>query len=127
MKLISAASIALAVVLSSSGGLLPSGAQAQPSIQIGPGGIRVDDGRGRRGGGQCEELRLACENKDRLGVTGWWVDRPRTCAQTRDELSACLASHVLPNRDFWEAAFLRLRRKWLISLVGVQRFEPWTR
>jgi hypothetical protein len=33
------------------------------SIQIGPGGVRVDDGRGR---GQCEELRRACENKDRL-------------------------------------------------------------
>ena len=39
------------------------------SIQIGPGGVRVDDGRGR-GGGQCEELRLACENKDRLGERG---------------------------------------------------------
>ena len=64
---VSAAAIALAVVLSSGGGLYPSRAQAQPSIQIGPGGIRVDDGRGRRGGGQCEELRLACENKDRLG------------------------------------------------------------
>jgi hypothetical protein len=39
------------------------------SIQIGPGGVRVDDGRAR-GGGQCEELRLACENKDRLGEQG---------------------------------------------------------
>src|SRR5215207_6634942 len=70
MKMISAASIALTIVLSSSAGLHPSDAQAQPSIQIGPGGIRVDDGRGRRGGGQCEELRLACENKDRLGEQG---------------------------------------------------------
>src|SRR5918993_1597030 len=70
MKMISPAVIALAVVLSSGGGLYPSDAQAQPSIQIGPGGIRVDDGRGRRGGGQCEELRLACENKDRLGEQG---------------------------------------------------------
>jgi hypothetical protein len=69
MKMIRAAAIALAVVLSSGGGLYP-GAQAQPSIQIGPGGIRVDDGRARRGGGQCEELRLACENKDRLGEQG---------------------------------------------------------
>jgi len=25
---------------------------------------------GRRGGGQCEELRLACENKERLGERG---------------------------------------------------------
>src|SRR4051794_36576424 len=37
------------------------------SVQIGPGGVRIDDGRG---GGQCEELRLACENKDRLGERG---------------------------------------------------------
>ena len=71
MKTISTAAIALAIVLSSGGGLYSSGAQAQPSIQIGPGGIRVDDGRSaRRGGGQCEELRLACENKDRLGEQG---------------------------------------------------------
>src|SRR3954449_4377019 len=70
MKLISAAAIVLAIVLSSGAGLYPSDAQAQPSIQIGPGGIRVDDGRGRRGGGQCEEMRLACENKDRLGEQG---------------------------------------------------------
>src|SRR5215207_5882834 len=70
MKTIRIAAIALVLVLSSSGGLLPSSAQAQPSIQIGPGGVRVDDGRARRGGGQCEELRLACENKDRLGEQG---------------------------------------------------------
>jgi hypothetical protein len=68
MKMISAAAIALAVVLSSVVDF--TDAQVQPSIQIGPGGIRVDDGRGRRGGGQCEELRLACENKDRLGEQG---------------------------------------------------------
>ena len=70
MKTIRTAAIALVLVLSASGGLLPSSAQAQPSIQIGPGGVRVDDGRGRRGGGECEELRLACENKDRLGEQG---------------------------------------------------------
>jgi len=33
------------------------------SVQIGPGGVRVDDGQGARGGGQCEELRLACEEQ----------------------------------------------------------------
>ena len=48
---------------------LPGAVSAQ-SIQFGPGGISVDDGRGRRGGGQCEQLRLACENKDRLGEQG---------------------------------------------------------
>jgi hypothetical protein len=37
------------------------------SVQIGPGGVRIDDGRG---GGRCEQLRLACENKDRLGERG---------------------------------------------------------
>ena len=49
--------------------LLPSSGFAQ-FIEFGPGGVRVDDGRGRRGGGQCEQLRLACENKDRLGERG---------------------------------------------------------
>src|SRR3954470_13116429 len=44
---------------------LPASAQR---LEIGPGGVRVDDGRGR--GGQCEELRRACENKDRLGEQG---------------------------------------------------------
>ena len=38
--MISAAAIALAIVLSSSAGLYPSDAQAQPSIQIDPGGSK---------------------------------------------------------------------------------------
>jgi len=37
------------------------------SVQVGPGGVRIDDGRR---GGRCEQLRLACENKDRLGERG---------------------------------------------------------
>ena len=41
------------------------------SIEFGPGGIRIDDGRGRgRGGPDCGELRAACLNKDRLGEQG---------------------------------------------------------
>lgn len=44
-----------------------SPASSQPSLQIGPGGVRVDDGRGR---GECGELRAACENKGRLGERG---------------------------------------------------------
>jgi hypothetical protein len=36
------------------------------SIEVGPGGVRVYDGRG----GQCEQLRRACENKDALGERG---------------------------------------------------------
>src|SRR4051794_41945373 len=58
--------------------VVPAAASAQ-NIEIGPGGIRVDDGRGRRAGGQCEQLRLACENKDRLGEEGggnWRRYRP---------------------------------------------------
>ena len=47
--------------------VLPTSAFSQ-SIQVGPGGVRIDDGRGR--GGQCEELRRACENKDRLREQG---------------------------------------------------------
>ena len=48
--------------------LVPVLASAQ-TFQIGPGGIHVDDGR-RGASSQCEELRLACENKDRLGEQG---------------------------------------------------------
>src|SRR3954447_26916566 len=47
---------------------LPVATSAQ-TFQIGPGGIHIDDGR-RGASGQCEELRLACENKDRLGEQG---------------------------------------------------------
>ncbi len=45
---------------------IPAGAQ---TFEIGPGGVRVYDNR-PRAGGSCEELRLACENKERLGETG---------------------------------------------------------
>ena len=38
-------------------------------LQIGPNGIRLQDGRSQAMG-QCEELRMACENKDRLGEQG---------------------------------------------------------
>jgi hypothetical protein len=72
MKMVSAAVISLAV-LSSGLGLYPFAAQAQPSIQIGPGGIRVEDERDRRSRrrmGVCEELREACLNKERLGEQG---------------------------------------------------------
>src|SRR4051812_40434408 len=47
----------------------PLSASSQ-TFEIGPGGVRFGEGRGRGGGGQCEELRLACENKDRLGERG---------------------------------------------------------
>jgi hypothetical protein len=46
--------------------LLPASTFAQ-TFEIGPGGVRIGGGRG---GGQCEELRRACENKDRLGERG---------------------------------------------------------
>ena len=38
-------------------------------FQIGPGGVRVGP-PGRSESGRCQELRLACENKDRLGEVG---------------------------------------------------------
>lgn len=63
-KLILALATVLAVLIQ------PISAFAQ-SIQIGPGGVQFDDGRRRGGGGgQCEQLRRACENKDRLGERG---------------------------------------------------------
>jgi hypothetical protein len=37
------------------------------SIQVGPGGVRVDDGRGRP---NCNELRRSCEMKGQLGEQG---------------------------------------------------------
>jgi hypothetical protein len=64
MRTLALAFAAAAAVL-----ILPAAVSAQ-TFQVGPGGISVDDGRGRRTGGQCEQLRLACENKDRLGEGG---------------------------------------------------------
>jgi len=58
---------AFAVAAAATLSFIPISAFSQ-SIQIGPGGVRIDDGRGR--GGQCEELRRACENKYRLGEQG---------------------------------------------------------
>lgn len=46
--------------------VIPISAFSQ-SIEFGPGGVRVNEGRG---GGQCEQLRRACENKDALGERG---------------------------------------------------------
>ena len=43
--------------------VIPVSAFAQ-SLEIGPGGVRL------RGGGECEQLRRACENKDALGEQG---------------------------------------------------------
>src|SRR5260370_19569144 len=45
--------------------VIPISAFSQ-SIEVGPGGVRVYDGRG----GQCEQLRRACENKDALAQRG---------------------------------------------------------
>ena len=59
--------LAFAVAAAAAIILVPISAFSQ-SVQIGPGGVRIDDGRGR--GGQCEQLRLACENKGALGERG---------------------------------------------------------
>jgi hypothetical protein len=42
-------------------------ASSQPSISIGPGGVRVDDGRR---GVDCDALRRACQMRDQLGERG---------------------------------------------------------
>ncbi len=52
--------LAFAVAAATAIFVIPTSAFSQ-SFEIGPGGVRI--GRG----GQCEELRRACENKDRLG------------------------------------------------------------
>src|SRR3954468_5479156 len=61
----------LALMIAAVAALLVSPISAfSQSIQIGPGGVRVDDGRGARGGGQCEELRPPSGNKNRTGEQG---------------------------------------------------------
>ena len=80
--------------------VIPISAFSQ-SIEIGPGGVRVD-----RGGGRCEQLRLACENKDALGERGegncrryreacGQPVRRDVCAELR---SACLNKDALGER-----------------------------
>jgi hypothetical protein len=68
------------------------------SVQVGPGGIRVDDGRSR--GGQCEELRRACENKNRLGEQGEGNCRRyrETCRPARRDVCAELRA-ACANKD----------------------------
>ena len=60
--------LAFAVAAAAALFVIPVPAFSQ-AVEIGPGGVRIDDGRSRRGG-QCEELRRACENKNRLGEQG---------------------------------------------------------
>ena len=59
---------AYAIALAAAAALfvLPGAAFSQ-RFEIGPGGVRIDDGRR---GANCDELRRACENKDRLGEQG---------------------------------------------------------
>jgi hypothetical protein len=62
--------LAFAVAAAAALFVIPMSAFSQ-SIQVGPGGVRVDDGRGRPvRGNVCRELRAACLNKDRLGEQG---------------------------------------------------------
>jgi hypothetical protein len=52
--------------------VIPTSVSSQ-SIQVGPGGVRVDDGRDRGRpvrGDMCRQLRAACLNKERLGEQG---------------------------------------------------------
>jgi hypothetical protein len=89
-----------ALVLAVAAFVVPAAVSAQ-TIEIGPGGVRVDDGRGRRGAGQCEQLRLACENKDRLGEQGEGNCRRyrQTCQrQSRQQMCEQLRAACL-NKD----------------------------
>ena len=92
------------LVMSVSLVMLPTFAAAEPittdlsaqQIQIGPGGVRIDDGR--RGRADCGELRRACENKDRLGERGEGncrryreaCQRPARGPDCRELRAACL-------------------------------------
>jgi hypothetical protein len=56
--------------------MAPIAVSAQ-GIEIGPGGVRIDDGRGRERGRErgsdreiCRELRQACMHKEELGERG---------------------------------------------------------
>ena len=55
---------ALAIAAACAIFVLPVSASAQ-SIRVGPGGVQVEGP-----GGDCQELRRACENKGRLGERG---------------------------------------------------------
>ena len=79
-----------ALILAVAAFFVPAAVSAQ-TFEIGPGGVRIDDGRGRRGGGQCEELRLACENKDRLGEQGEGNCRRyrQMCGQRQSRQQVC--------------------------------------
>lgn len=71
MRCIRATMVALAAL--SIPAVLPNPAAAQ-GISIGPGGVRIDDGRdyrdGRRQARVCRELRYACRHKEELGEEG---------------------------------------------------------
>jgi hypothetical protein len=68
--------------------IVPVSAFSQ-GIEIGPGGVRF--GGGGRGGGQCEQLRRACENKDALGERGEGNCRRyrETCERRRPSRDLC--------------------------------------
>ncbi len=57
------------------------------SVEIGPGDVRI----GRAGSAQCEELRRACQNRDRLGERGEGNCRRyrETCQQRPSRQQVC--------------------------------------
>lgn len=77
--------------------LTPVTASAQ-YFEFGPGGVRVDDGYGRggsrRGGGYCDQLRRACENKDALGEGG-----QGNCRRFREECGRGYREERRPSRE----------------------------
>jgi hypothetical protein len=103
---------ALAIAFAGLLALAPTLATAQ-TFEIGPGGVRIGEGR-RGGGGQCEQLRLACENKDRLGERGEGNCRRyrETCAPrpSRREVCAELRSACLNKERLGEQGEGNCRR-----------------
>lgn len=77
---------------------------ASAQVDFGPEGFRFGNGGGPRAGGQCEQLRRACENKEALGEVGEGncrryreaCGRPRPSADLCRELRrACLYKEEL--------------------------------
>jgi ATP-dependent DNA ligase len=78
---------------------------------------------GLAGTGMTVSELTALLNKLRPLASGVLGQRP----EHSFEQKAPDVSHVLPNRVFWEASLVEMSAKSLISMVGAQGLEPWTR
>ena len=98
-----------ALAIAAAAALFSFPAAAQPTFEIGPGGVRIGGPRSS----QCEELRLACENKDALGEQGEGNCRRyrQTCQRvSRRELCAELRRACLNKEELGEQGEGNCRR-----------------